>query len=132
MADDLSLRYLLLCKIAVQVAYDPANMERQLEVGVAAVDQCSVPIVSRHPRVVPSNRDLWSCTVEVVFFVVSLGILHFCSKLWSVGHVKFETCLLHALLEALFADVPANTLVFTAAKLAHALQPRRSEATHSE
>ena len=90
MTNNLALRNLLLCKVAVEVADDPSNVERELEVGVAAVDQRCVAVVCRHPWVVPSDADLRPCAVEVILFGVSLGVLHLCRQLRSVRHVLFE------------------------------------------
>ena len=53
-------------------------MERQLEVGVAAVDERCVPVVCRHPRVVSSDRDVGTGAVEAVFLVIPKFIFDLC------------------------------------------------------
>ena len=62
-------------------------MERDLQVGVAAVEECCVAVVGRGPRVVASNCDVGPCAVESVVLVEADGIRNLCFELRCVGRV---------------------------------------------
>ena len=87
MSLDVLLCYFLLRQIAVQVADDPTDVERYLEVRVASIDQRCVSVVCRHPWIVPPNIDVWSSAVKPVFSIESNRIRDLGLRLRSVGVV---------------------------------------------
>ena len=71
MSDDLGLCNLLLCQVAIKVANDPTNMERQLEIGVATIHERCVSVVCCHPGVVSSDYNVRPRAMVMIISVVS-------------------------------------------------------------
>ena len=62
-------------------------MEGKLEVGISAVDQSCVSVVSRHPAVVSSYTDLRSGAMEPILAIKSHGIGDLGFGLWAIGNI---------------------------------------------